>query len=179
MNIKRQKMLRLIREYNGGAILAHHNMYPTEFNDGIRSAISTNTAIKYASAPAGMDISYMARDMHCEPEFLTKTCVKTATHARFGCFVTGMEHPFLVEVPFLNIEKQPQMPEAHYRARLEMHRIDYGVTEETSEPLKKEDSGGRPGGKKGKPPGATKPVAEPAADPHTGEHTEPASKWGS
>lgn len=81
---KTPEMLRLIREYNAGAILAHHNMYPTECNDGIRSAISTNTGIKYASDPRGMDINYMARDMQCEAGFLTKQCKKSETHARFG-----------------------------------------------------------------------------------------------
>lgn len=103
------QMLRLMREYKGGAVLAHHNMYPTEFNDGIRSAISTNTSIKYCSDPRGMDINYMARDLQCNSEFLTRRCRKDAEQARFGCYFVGLDHPFLYEIPFGEIDRWPKM----------------------------------------------------------------------
>src|SRR5262249_33720297 len=45
---KTPRLLRLLREYNGGAVLAHQNMYCPELDDAMRNAISTNTSIKYA-----------------------------------------------------------------------------------------------------------------------------------
>jgi Type IV secretion-system coupling protein DNA-binding domain len=111
---KTPEMLRLIREYGGGAVLAHQNMYCTEFDDAIRSAISTNTSIKYASSSRGMDIGYMARDMQCDGDFLSRQCVKSADTARFACFFTGLQHPFIKEFPFGEIAGWPRISDADY-----------------------------------------------------------------
>lgn len=111
---KTPEMLRLVREYNMGIVLAHHNMYCIEFDDAIRSAISTNTSIKYATNPEAQDINYMARDMRCEGSFLTSQ-TKTATEAKFACYVRGMglTHPFVASVPFGAVDRAKKMsPEA-------------------------------------------------------------------
>ena len=113
--IKVPEMLRLIRVYKAGAILAHHNMYCTEFNDDIRTAISTNTSIKYATSPRGKDLNYVVRDFQCDPDFLTKECVKTDTHGRFDCYFTGLQYPFLHEFPFGHIDDFPKMSDDDYR----------------------------------------------------------------
>ena len=63
-------MTRLAREYNLGITLAHQNMFCTELTESMRSAISTNTTVKYCASPEGADRNVMARDMRCEPEFL-------------------------------------------------------------------------------------------------------------
>jgi len=110
------ELLRLIREYNGGAILAHHNMYNDVFDDAIRSAISTNTSIKFATSPGGLDVSYMARDLQCSAEFLTKQCVKDKDRARFGCYFTGLTHPFIQEVFFDEYNYWARMSDSEYRA---------------------------------------------------------------
>jgi len=109
------RILRLIREYNAGAIIAHQNMFCPELDDDIRSAISTNTAIKYASDPRNRDIAFMASDMRCDPEFLTSTCVKDETNAFFGCHFTGLAHPFLHTVRFDHINRWPRMTESQYQ----------------------------------------------------------------
>ncbi len=111
---KTPELLRLAREYKLAVTLAHQEMHGAGVTDKIRSAISTNTTVKYSSRPEGADINYVARDMRCDPDFLTKM-TKTATEARFACFVRGMtEHPFAVSVPFGNIQREPQMSaEAH------------------------------------------------------------------
>jgi hypothetical protein len=86
-----------MREYGGGVVLAFQNMYCAELDESIRSAISTNTSIKYAASPEAADLTYMARDMRCTPEFL-KGIHKDDTHAAFACYVRGMklQHPFIV-----------------------------------------------------------------------------------
>jgi hypothetical protein len=179
---KLPRMLRLMRSKNAGAILAHHNMYNDVFDDAIRSAISTNTGIKYASKPAGMDINYMARDMQCDAEFLTRRCVKSATHARFGCTFTGLEHPFLAEIPFQHIKSWPTMTNAQHDALLarnkqllQTHKASEGVLREELTPSAEAGNSGTPR-KEAQPAPRHDPPSAPDID--SGTHTDPATKWG-
>jgi hypothetical protein len=66
------RMLRLAREYNLGIFIAHQNMYCEELDDKLRTAISTNTTVKYCAKPEGLDKAYMLRDFGCDAEFLDK-----------------------------------------------------------------------------------------------------------
>jgi hypothetical protein len=91
-------------------------MYNDIFDDAIRGAISTNTAIKYASDPRGQDINYMARDFQCEPEFLTKQAKQTETHVRFACTFTGLDHPFLIDIQKGEINSCKRMTDQQYDA---------------------------------------------------------------
>jgi hypothetical protein len=112
---KTPRMLRLIREYNAGAIIAHQNMHCDELTENMRNAISTNTSIKYASSPRGDDIRMMARDLQCDPDFLTKRCVKNADDSvfRFGCYFTGLQHPLLKEFRH-DISRWPVMTDMNH-----------------------------------------------------------------
>jgi ABC-type molybdenum transport system ATPase subunit/photorepair protein PhrA len=114
---KTPRLLRLLREYNGGAVIAHQNMYCAELDEATRNAISTNTSIKYAASPEGQDLNYMARDLRCDPEWL-KDVHKSETHARFACYVRGMnlKHPFIVTSKLGWIEDWPKISDAEYQA---------------------------------------------------------------
>jgi ABC-type molybdenum transport system ATPase subunit/photorepair protein PhrA len=114
---KTPRLLRLLREYNGGAVIAHQNMYCAELDEATRTAISTNTSIKYAASPEGQDLNYMARDLRCDSEWL-KNIHKSETHAKFACYVRGMnlKHPFIVHSELGWIEKWPKMSDAEYAA---------------------------------------------------------------
>jgi hypothetical protein len=131
---KTPHMLRLMRRYNAGAILAHHNMFNDVFDDAIRSAISTNTAIKMASKPAGLDIKYMERDMQCDEDFLTKVAVMSDTHARFACTFTGLDHPFIAEVPFGYINQLTKLTDDEYRAFREQNKAALTQTPDRTDP---------------------------------------------
>lgn len=119
---KTPELLRLAREYNLGVVIAHQAMHAKELNDSLRTSISTNTSIKYSSSPEGLDMSYMARDLRCDSDFLAAQ-TKTATHAKFACFVRGLglQHPFSIDVPFGNIQAQPQMSRAAYLKLIELN----------------------------------------------------------
>jgi len=160
---KTPEMLRLIREYNGGAILAHQNMYCMELDDDTRNAISTNTSIKYASSPESQDLNYMARDLRCEADFL-KAQHKSDTHARFACFVRGMhpplQHPFIVESQFGWIDKWPKMSDAQYE-QLRARNNFWLEDDETQTALEKRaESAILPSEKKGEAE-ADKPIVPP------------------
>ncbi|MCP1846819.1 MULTISPECIES: type IV secretion system DNA-binding domain-containing protein [unclassified Bradyrhizobium] len=114
---KTPQMLRFIREYGGGVTIAHQNMFCREINDAIRSAISTNTSIKYAASPEGSDLGYMAKDLRCAPEFL-KGIHKSEEGYRFACFVRGLvpplQHPFVIYEKFGWSNEWPRTPNADY-----------------------------------------------------------------
>lgn len=111
---KTPELLRLSREYNLGIVLAHQQMHSAEFNDALRNSISTNTSIKYAAAVEGIDLGYVARDLHCEPSFLTSQR-RTKDTAQFACFVRNLTNSAVsISVPLGNIQAEPQMtPEGH------------------------------------------------------------------
>jgi hypothetical protein len=108
------KLLRLVREYKMGVVMAHQTMYCTELNQAIRTSISTS-AIKYAASPEGDDLRYMAQDLRCDPDFLRAHQVRDG-HVNFACYARGMhlDHPFSVRVPIGNIGREPQMQEHWY-----------------------------------------------------------------
>lgn len=116
------RLLRLVREYNMGVIMAHQSMYAPELDDTLRSSIST-TAVKYAASPEGMDLTYMTRDLKCEKEFLSAQQVN-ASHVNFACYVRGLglQHPFSLAVPKGNIEREPQMSEDAYQQLIAANR---------------------------------------------------------
>lgn len=113
------RMLRLAGEYKLGISVFFQAMHSMEITEAMRTAISTNTSIKYSASPEGNDLSFMATAMRCDKEFLQKV-QKTETHAQFATYVRGigLQHPFITSVPLGNIQKQPQMSDASYRRLL-------------------------------------------------------------
>jgi hypothetical protein len=115
---KTPELLRLAREYNLGVVLAHSQMHSKEFDDNLRNSISTNTSIKYAASVEAIDLNYAARDLRCEPSFLTAQR-RTGTHANFACFVRNLiDHAISVSVPLGNIGPEQQMTEAAHKELL-------------------------------------------------------------
>ena len=82
-----------------GVTIAHQNIMG-QLNETLVSSISANTRIKYAGTRSHQDASMMARDMHCEPEFIMSQKV-----GQFACFVGGMtDHPFSVQLKLGEID---------------------------------------------------------------------------
>ena len=56
------------------------------------------------------------RDLRCSPEFLTRNCVKAQDNSvmRFGCYFTGLDHPFVYEVGH-DIKKYARISDDQYR----------------------------------------------------------------
>lgn len=109
-------MLRLIRVYNAGAILAHHNMKNEAFDDNLRAAISQNCQIKLAHKPGGQEMNAVAHDLECTPEFLAQYAVSTNTHANFACKIPSARHPFIFSTPLGHINDWPHLSENEYQA---------------------------------------------------------------
>jgi hypothetical protein len=120
---KTPELLRLAREYNLGVVIAHQQMYSAEFSDDLRNAISTNTSTKYAAAVEAKDLSYVARDLRCEDDFL-QSQKRTTTHAHFACFVRNFtDHAVSISVPLGNIGPDQQMNEADHQDILRRNAV--------------------------------------------------------
>ena len=122
-DVKTSEMLRLAREFELGIVLAHQEMHGHGMTEMIRSAVATNTSIKYCASIGGLDLNYMARDMLCETQFITDR-KKSATHAQFACSVRGFtDHPMIVNVPLGNITDEMMISEPQYQTRLRMNDL--------------------------------------------------------
>jgi len=151
-------------------------MHCEELDDKLRTAISTNTTVKYCAKPEALDISYMLRDFRCEAEFLDKQ-VKNNTHVKFGCLVKGNK-PFSIEIPYPNITPPMHMSDDLYARKLRVNAAELYAAPKTSEPPKKEGSSVAPSPAVGIAPIADKPIlpSKPVSiDPDAGE---PSDKWG-
>jgi hypothetical protein len=194
---KTPSMLRLLREYMGATTIAHQNMFCAELDDDIRSAISNNTCIKFASNSKGRDLSYMANDMGCENEFLFQTCAKNETHIRFGCTFTGLAHPFRYETPLWpndTLSQFPTMDDENYASL--MQRNEEALRDNTHDPPKTVGGSSEPikqpaeqvpapvvsavkeRARNKEEPTPLEPSPRRFNDPHTGDHAKPADKWG-
>ncbi len=120
--VKTPEMLRLAREYRLGIAIAMQEIHGRPFNDALRAAISTNTSVKYASSPEGVDIGYVARDLRCDQDFI-RAQTKTATQGRFACFVRGLlERPVSLTIPFGNIKSSMLMSDTQHEELLRRNR---------------------------------------------------------
>ena len=168
--LKTPEIMRLAREYSLGLTIATQTVHGSPFTDNLRTSLSTNTSVKYASSPEGTDINYVARDLRCDAEFI-RAQTKTATHGRFACFVRGiLEHPVSITVPFGNIQRQPQMTDEQHAAmrKASKERLSAKLEPEASMQEREVPTQPRP---------ASAPLRS-NDDPDAGEHTEAAPKWG-
>jgi len=163
--LKTPELLRLAREYNLGVTLAHQQIQG-QLSESLRAAVSTNTSIKYAAAVEGADINYVARDLRCDPDFITSQR-RTQTHANFACYVRNFtERAVSISVPLGNIEREPRMSEAALELLLQRNSERVSVPKEKPAPPQ--------------PVSATPPSIQnqPSSNnPHPGTHIEAGKDW--
>lgn len=181
---KTPKMLQLGREYRLGILMAFQQMHGKPFTEDLRTALSTNTSVKYASSPEGSDIGYVARDLRTDDAFV-RAQTKTRTTGRFACFVRGLlDQPVAITVPFGNIQAQPQMDDEAFAKLLHINRHRLSAPALPAPPERPKPIAALAA------PSAPRQHDEPeapslppksdtgAVDPDAGEHTDPAAKWG-
>jgi hypothetical protein len=100
-------------------------MHCAELNDQLRTAISTNTTVKYCAKPEAMDKGYMARDFGCETSFLDEQ-TWNATQGKFACLVKGYP-AFSITVPFGNITPEMQMDDASFARVRQQNRAKFAA----------------------------------------------------
>lgn len=118
---KTPELLRFPREFNFGTMMLHHNMYTEEITQGVRTAISTLTGVKFCARPKGIDRNYMANDFGCEPEYLSAQR-RTDTHVRFASVQRDKyEEVVSVQIRKGNIGLYPKRTDADIT---EIHRLN-------------------------------------------------------
>lgn len=112
--VKTPELLEQAREFKLGVTVAHQNI-KGQLTDALFSSISANTRIKYAGTRSSQDATVMARDMHCEAEFIMKQPIGS-----FACFVGGMtEHPFTVSLELGEIQTYQKMEVSEFDSLIE------------------------------------------------------------
>jgi hypothetical protein len=126
--VKTPELLEQAREFKLGVTIAHQDI-KSQLPEALFSSISANTRIKYAGTRSHMSASMMARDMHCEPEFITSQKV-----GQFACFVGGMtDHPFSVQLKLGEIDDYNMMSSAEFNVVCKCLAIDFGVSQKAPE----------------------------------------------
>ena len=171
---KSAELLQLAREFKLGVLVAHQDI-ASQLSEKLRSALATNTTIKYASSLGGSDANFMAREMNCEAEFFQRA-IKAPTHARFAGFVRGYTpQPVIFELPFRAIEKEPAMTEEQYAQLLERNRAYITEPREDrtlgSSPLPNSHS------PQPDPPGPSDPDVAASDSPQGEDPGEPSDTW--
>jgi hypothetical protein len=122
--VKTPELLEQAREFKLGVTIAHQNI-KGQLPDALFSSISANTRIKYAGTRSSQDATVMARDMHCEPEFIMKQPIGS-----FACFVGGMtEHPFTISLELGDIATYQKMGLSDFDGLVEKLSQFIGVDE--------------------------------------------------
>lgn len=94
------------RQFGLGMLLA--SQFPHQLVEGVRREINTNTSIRMMGAIEYSVAAQYARDMFCEPEFITKMKSYDRSHAEWAAFVSGMDHAVRLTIPFGAIERMPK-----------------------------------------------------------------------
>jgi hypothetical protein len=124
--VKTPELLEQAREFKLGVTIAHQNI-KGQLNDALFSSISANTRIKYAGTRSHQDALMMARDMHCEPEFIMQQNVGS-----FACYVGGMTtHPFQIQLKLGEIDDYEKMSNEEFKILRSVLAQDFGITPET------------------------------------------------
>jgi hypothetical protein len=105
-----EKLLTRVRQFKLGVVIAFQHL--EQASDKLRSAIASNTSVKYAGGLGYADSRWLAREMRTSPEHLLslrKDSNDPPRHTRYACYVRGMDTPVDLTVPFYTLEGMPKM----------------------------------------------------------------------
>jgi hypothetical protein len=161
---KTQPLLQQAREFNLGVTLAHQKL--ADLTPKLIATVAANTSIRYVGGISASDAAFMAKNMHCETDFIMAQR-KSGTETHFATYVRGYtERAVSLSVPLGVIDKQPKMTRAQEAALIARNRTLIGVRPaqeraETSQPVQQPSA----------PPARAQRPPEPSGDEpdtHTG-----------
>ena len=167
-----EKLLTRVRQFKLGVVIAFQHL--EQATEKLRSAIASNTTIKYAGGLGYSDSRWLAREMRTAPEHLLalrKDSAEPPRFTNFACYVRGMDSSVNLTVPFYTLEHMPQMSEAQLAELLELNKAR---TASKPPPL------GEPPPTPAAPPNSAEKA--PCADPTNSsapkaDPGEPAAQW--
>ena len=187
-------MLTRVRQFKLGVVIAFQHL--EQAGDRLRSAIASNTAIKYAGGAGYNDSRWLAREMRTSPEFIQgqkRDAREPPRFTQFACHVRNFTDTAVsLTVPIGTLEKLPRMSEEAHRRLLARNRERVSAVPARPTPAPSEHSEGPippEGDVSAKAAEAAASVSEPApkpegtkskrksADSREGENTEGAADW--
>src|SRR3954451_20030398 len=104
-------------------ILAHQNL--DQLEQRLRGTIMASTSIKFAGGVSAKDASVLAREMHCEPEFVT-SMRKRGSHTEFACWIKhATPHAIRATIPLGEVDRLPKISADGYAALIADTRSRY------------------------------------------------------
>jgi hypothetical protein len=107
-----EKLLTRVRQFKLGTVIAFQHL--EQAPEKLRSAIASNTTVKYAGGLGYADSRWLGREMRTTPEALLalrKDQSEPPQFTEYACHVRGMDRPVNLTVPFYTLEKLPTMTE--------------------------------------------------------------------
>lgn len=180
---KLPEMLELARQFLLGVMFINHDT-ESQLSHTVRSALATNTAIKYVSNLGGADRRFMASEMSCEPELLEKARAVPHVRANFLVHAKGVTHePMMVTFPLGEMVRAPKMSAASHAKLLAENRKRLAPSDELheEEPVPSivrpaPVAPPNPPPPTPPPPRPRQPVAQPQPI-HTDDSAEPSADW--
>ena len=148
--------------------------------------------MKYAGGLSYQDARFLANDMRCEPDFLTRLKTDISAPPKWTQFAVYADnwndnHSMLFTLPFFTMEREPKMTPDQYAALLARNRqrtalVEQGIKKtqppQSKPTIEQSAPAATPKPIASQPPSKTRaPQPTPNTDPDHGEAGEPANKW--
>jgi hypothetical protein len=175
-----EKLLTRVRQFKLGTVIAFQHL--EQASEKLRSAIASNTTVKYAGGLGYSDSRWLAREMRTTPEALLalkKDGREPPQFTNFACHVRGMPNSVNLRVPFYALENLPTMSDHEHAQLLERNkqRTTYTPPPTPPRPPVPEPAAPTPPAPETSPPSVKAPRPEPKASDDPGAPGDWADKW--
>ena len=118
-----ESLLTQARKYRLGALFAFQHMQ--QLTPALRSAVATNTTIKFAGGVSDQDARTLDADMRTSAQFIT-SMHKHSKSTEFAAYIRN-DTPTAIrlEIPFGTLEAAPRMTPDEHKALIERNRLRY------------------------------------------------------
>jgi len=117
------------RKYRVGLTLAFQNL--GQLDRKLQASLMASTALKYVGGVSAGDAADLAKEMHCEKEFI-QNAKKSRDETQFAVYIKNVTPEAVgLIVPFGELERMPKMMESEYRELIALnHKRISGAAEE-------------------------------------------------
>lgn len=129
-----EKLLTRVRQFKLGVVIAFQHL--EQASEKLRSAIASNTTVKYAGGLGYTDSRWLAREMRTTPEqllALQKDPTDPPQYTSYACHVRGMQTCVNLRLPFFALEKMPKMAPNELAVMRERNQARVGAMSATRE----------------------------------------------
>jgi hypothetical protein len=118
-----EKLLTRVRQFKLGVVIAFQHL--EQASEKLRSAIASNTSVKFAGGLGFADSRWLSREMRTSPESLLalqKDSAEPPQYTNYSCYVRGEAAALNVNLPFFALERMPVMSAAEHAALIERNK---------------------------------------------------------